>query len=208
MARQLVINIWCDACAFDDDTNHTTAEEFTLAFNGGPARTLALCADHTGSILAPLARLLETAPTATSNAAAKKAAAPTGELDLGFTQTGMPRKVAVRAAATNSPWVCPYGDGFHVNSRGTLGKHLKETHQTDVISAREQFPEWAARLGSTVQHKTSSPAYRRRECPAPGCGFHTMTAQGFTMHLKAHRDISATERERIITEERTHAIGA
>lgn len=185
MARQLIIHVWCDACAAADEPAHTVGEEFDVAVNGGGARTIALCPEHVESIMAPLARLLNDAPVV----GAKPEAITPG----GYKQSG---KVQARAEAAGSPFVCPFGDGYRVQSRAALGHHLRENHDTDVISARMQFPEWSATLPGRTQMNPNSPGYRRRDCPERGCNFHTMTGQGLAVHLQAKHGLDATARKK------------
>lgn len=195
MARELRITIWCDACAEDGD-KRTDGDEFTVAVNGGAARTLALCPDHTASILAPLARLLANAP---AEATTKRAVAAAADDGSGVYVSGrrVRRDSVAAARATDSPYLCPYGDGYHVTSRTSIGKHLRVYHDTDVIRARSEFPEWGARLPTRARMAPDDPGYREHKCPEKGCGHVSMTAQGFGAHLRSHKNLSKEDRQKI-----------
>lgn len=198
MARELRISIWCDACAEED--KHTDGEEFTVSVNGGAARTLALCPDHTASILAPLARLLANAPaepTTPKRHAAAAAHAVSDDNRVFVSGRQMPRNIVAEARAMDSPFICPYGDGFHVTSRTSLGTHLRKIHHTDFIRARAEFPEWAERLPTRSRMAPSDPGYREHKCPEKGCGHVSMTAQGFAGHLRGHHYLTKEDRQKI-----------
>src|SRR3954469_658144 len=130
MAREISVEILCDACLARDERTH--GDELTVSLNQGGIVSIALCETHDKEILAPLRELLVDAPFAATS------------------QTTQRRDAGRRSALDESDRVrCPFDECQHRKSYenlGSLGGHLRTIHRMSLIETRDRFPQWSNQL--------------------------------------------------------------